>query len=92
MMRALLLGTISFVCRLAYLKTGFYKKHSTCNDQCATEPCKVLAIQAEPLRAMLKKNSLVGLQVMSVVAQAYFSRYVETLKRVQKVVNEIAVI
>jgi signal-transduction protein with cAMP-binding, CBS, and nucleotidyltransferase domain len=54
--------------------------------------CSVLAIEAEPLRVMLEQNSPVGLQVMKVAAQAYFSRYVETLTRVQKVVNEIAAI
>jgi CRP-like cAMP-binding protein len=65
-------------------------RHTT-SAQCA-EPSKVLAVEAEPLRTLLKKNSLVGLQVMTVAAQAYFSRYVETLRRLQKVVNEIAVI
>jgi len=65
-------------------------QHTT-SAQCA-EPSKVLAVEAAPLRALLKKNSLVGLQVMTAVAQAYFSRYVETLKGVQKVVNEIATI
>jgi hypothetical protein len=52
----------------------------------------VLAIEAAPLRALLERNSLVGLHIMSVAAQAYFTRYVETLKRVQKVINEIAAI
>jgi CRP-like cAMP-binding protein len=65
-------------------------RHTT-TAQCA-EPSKALAIEAAPLRALLEQNSLVGLQVMSVAAQAYFSRYVETLKRLQKVVNEIGAI
>jgi CRP-like cAMP-binding protein len=67
------------------------KGRHTTTAQCV-EPCKVLAIEADPLRSLLEHNSLVGLQVMTVAAQAYFSRYVETLKRLQKVVNEIAVI
>jgi len=65
-------------------------RHTT-TAQCA-EPCKVLAIEAGPLRTLLEQNSLVGLHIMRVVAQAYFTRYVETLQRVQKVINEIAVI
>jgi CRP-like cAMP-binding protein len=63
-------------------------RHMT-SAQC-TEPSRVLAIEAAPLRELLEKESIVGLRFMSVVAQAYFSRYVETLRRVQKVINEIA--
>jgi CRP-like cAMP-binding protein len=65
-------------------------RHTT-TAQCA-EPSKVLAIEVEPLRALLKRNSPVGLHIMSVAAQAYFTRYIETLRRVQKVINEIAAI
>jgi CRP-like cAMP-binding protein len=65
-------------------------RHTT-TAQCA-EPCKVLSIEAAPLRALLERNSLVGLHIMGTVAQAYFTRYVEMLQRVQKVINEIAVI
>jgi len=63
----------------------------TTTAQCA-EPCKVLAIQVEPLRELLEQNSLVGLHIMTVAAQAYFTRYIETLNRVQKVINEIGAI
>jgi len=52
----------------------------------------VLAIQVEPLRELLEQNSLVGLHIMTVAAQAYFTRYIETLNRVQKVINEIGAI
>jgi CRP-like cAMP-binding protein len=65
-------------------------RHTT-TAQCA-EPCKVLAIPVEPLRELLEQNSLVGLQIMTVAAQAYFTRYIETLNRVQKVINEIGAI
>jgi len=65
-------------------------RHTT-TAQCA-EPCKVLAIQVEPLRELLEQNSLVGLHIMTVAAQAYFTRYIETLNRVQKVINEIGAI
>ncbi len=40
-------------------------------------------------RALLDNNPQVGLRVMSVAANAYFSRYVETLKKIQNVVNDI---
>lgn len=63
-------------------------RHMT-SAQCA-EPSKVLTIEAAPLRDLLEKNAIVGFHVMSMAAQAYFSRYIETLKRVQKVINEIA--
>ena len=65
-------------------------RHTT-TAQCA-EDCTVLAIEAQPLRELLEQNSLVGLRIMSVAAQAYFTRYVETLRGVQKVINEIAAI
>jgi len=65
-------------------------QHKT-TAQCA-EASKVLAIEAERLRQLLERNALVGLRVMTVVAQAHFSRYIETLNRVQKVINEIATI
>jgi CRP-like cAMP-binding protein len=63
----------------------------TATAQCV-KASKVLAIKAKPFRALLEQNSFVGLQVMSVVAQAYFSRYIEALKRFQKVINDISAI
>jgi CRP-like cAMP-binding protein len=63
----------------------------TATAQCV-KPSKVLAIKAKPFRVLLEQNSFVGLQVMGVAAKAYFSRYVEALKRFQKVVNDIAAI
>ena len=65
-------------------------RHRT-TAQCA-EPCKVLAIEAGPLLSLLEHSSLVGLHIMRTAAEAYFTRYVETLRRVQKVINEIAAI
>lgn len=56
-----------------------------------TEFCRILAIEAEPLQALFKRNLMVGHQIMRLVARAYFTRYVGTLSRLQKVVNEIAV-
>jgi CBS domain-containing protein len=51
--------------------------------------CTVFAVEVVPFRALLEDNSQVGLRVMSVAANAYFTRYVETLKRIQNVVNDI---
>jgi CRP-like cAMP-binding protein len=65
-------------------------EHTT-SAQCA-EPSKVLAIEAEPLRALLQKNCPVGSHVANSVAQAYFSRYVKILNRLQRAVDEIATI
>ena len=56
------------------------------------EPCRILAIEAKPLRELLEENPLVGLHIMRAVAQVYFTRYVETLRRIQSVINEIAAI
>lgn len=65
-------------------------RHLT-SARCA-EPCKVLAIEAAPLRELLEQEHAVGFHIMSMAAQAYFTRYVETLERVRKVINEIAVV
>jgi signal-transduction protein with cAMP-binding, CBS, and nucleotidyltransferase domain len=53
------------------------------------EECEVLAIEAKPFMAMLKDNPLVGYQVMSAVAKAYSDRYVDVLKQLQGIVNQI---
>lgn len=66
------------------------ERHTT-SAQCI-EPCKVLAIEATPLRALLKEESNVGYQIMRAAARTYFSRYIESLKRVQRVANDLAAI
>jgi CRP-like cAMP-binding protein len=66
------------------------KRHNT-SAQCA-EPCKVLAIEAAPLRELLKNETLVGYQIMRAAARTYFSRYMESLRRIQRVVNDLGVI
>ena len=63
----------------------------TATAQC-TEACTVLAIEAEPFRCLLEENAGVGLHIMNAMAREYFSRYIETLTRLQRVVNEIAAI
>ena len=59
--------------------------------RCA-EPCKVLAIEVAPLRKLLEQEHAIGFHVMSLAAQTYFMRYVESLTRVQAVINEIAAV
>ncbi len=51
--------------------------------------CTIFAVEAIQFRALLDNNPQVGLRVMSVAANAYFSRYVETLKKIQNVVNDL---
>jgi CRP-like cAMP-binding protein len=50
----------------------------------------VLAVEIVPFQKLLDHNPLVGLHMMTVMARAYFSRYVDTLGRIQGIVNEIA--
>ena len=57
--------------------------------ECA-EGCTVLAIEVAPFLKLLRANPTVGMQVMSTVAKAYFSRYTETLQRFQNIVQELA--
>jgi len=63
----------------------------TVTAECAQE-CEVLAIETKPLQAMLQENPLVGFLVMSAVAKAYSERYMEMLKRLQSILNQIPVI
>ena len=51
--------------------------------------CTVLAVEVAQFRTLLENNCRVGFMVMSVAANAYFTRYVATLKRIQNVVNDI---
>jgi signal-transduction protein with cAMP-binding, CBS, and nucleotidyltransferase domain len=53
---------------------------------------QVLAIEAEPLRDLLQRNSLVGFNTMNRVAQVYFTRYVAVIKNLQDVFNQIPLI
>lgn len=53
-------------------------------------PTKVLSIEAKPVREILQKNYLVGMNVMSRVARIYFTRYINLLKRLQETVSQIS--
>ncbi len=60
----------------------------TTTAQCAG-PATVLAVDAKPFRKLLDDNASVGLRAMSVVAGAYFTRYIETLRRFQGILDEV---
>jgi len=53
---------------------------------------EVLSIEAKPFRELLQKNCPVGFQIMSQVADIYFTRYISVLKNLQGVVNQIPLI
>ena len=62
----------------------------TSEAQCAQET-EVLAIDAHALRELLQADCLAGFYIMNEVAQAYFTRYVELLGRLQGIVTQIPV-
>lgn len=63
----------------------------TLSAQCS-RPTEILAIELKPLRDLLLKNSVVGFDVMTSVARAYFNRYVEVTKRLQGIVAQLPLI
>ena len=63
----------------------------TAEAQC-NEASEVLSIEAKPFRELLQKNCPVGFQIMSQVADIYFTRYISVLKNLQGVVNQIPLI
>ena len=44
-------------------------------------PVEVLAVEARPLREVLRRNPVAGHAVMTAVARAYYTRYMELLGR-----------
>jgi CRP-like cAMP-binding protein len=54
-----------------------------------TEPSEVLAIDAGPFRKLLHENCPVALDVLNRTARIYFTRYLEVLRNLQAVVNQI---
>jgi CRP-like cAMP-binding protein len=62
----------------------------TAEAQCA-QGAEVLAIDAHQLRALLQADCLAGFYIMNEVAQAYFTRYIELLGRLQGIVTQIPV-
>ena len=62
-----------------------YTTHAVC-----VEDSTILRIEVAPFRELLNENALVGSQIMNVIARVYFSRYVDTLKRIQNILSEVA--
>ena len=62
----------------------------TAEAQCA-EASEVLAIDARELRGLLQADCLAGFYIMNEVAQAYFTRYIELLGRLQGIITQIPV-
>jgi CRP-like cAMP-binding protein len=62
----------------------------TAEALCA-EPSEVLAIDAQELRGLLQADCLAGFYIMNEVAQAYFTRYIELLGRLQGIITQIPV-
>ncbi len=56
------------------------------------ENTELLSIEAVQFREMLRKNSLAGFDTMSRVAHIYFNRYIDVLKSLQGVVNQVSLI
>ncbi|MCP4686018.1 MAG: hypothetical protein GY867_11335 [bacterium] len=63
----------------------------TSTAQCR-EVTEVLSIEAKPLRELLRQNPQVGFEILNRVAHIYFSRYIDVLKNLQGVVNQISLI
>lgn len=65
--------------------------HYTATAVC-TDTTELLSIEAKPFRLLLQDNCQVGFQIMNRVAHIYFSRYIEVLKNLKGVVNQLSLI
>ena len=63
----------------------------TATAQCI-EDTEVLSIEAGPFRELLKKNCLVGFNMMNLVGRIYFTRYIDVLKNLQDAVSRISLV
>jgi len=53
---------------------------------------EILFIEAQPFLDLLKRNCPVGFNIMNQVAHIYFHRYINVLKNLQGVVNQVSLI
>jgi signal-transduction protein with cAMP-binding, CBS, and nucleotidyltransferase domain len=53
---------------------------------------KALSVEAKPFRDLLRLNCPAGLDIINRVAQIYFTRYLDILKRLQDVVSQISMV
>lgn len=51
---------------------------------------KILYVEARPFLELLKGNALIGQDIMTSVARAYFDRYQRLSERVQRVIADLA--
>lgn len=59
-------------------------------DALCAEEAEVLGIEAEQLQRVLKEDCMAGFVIMSEVAKAYFDRYTDLLRNLQRVVSCLA--
>ncbi len=52
----------------------------------------VLALEAKPLRELLKKNTTAGYHIINQVALVYFGRYMSVMKNLQDVIAQIPMV
>ena len=65
--------------------------HYTSTAQCY-ENTKVLSIEAKPFRNLLQLNCPAGLDIINKVANIYFTRYLDLIKRLQDMVSQFTLI
>ena len=53
---------------------------------------KVLAIEAKPFLELIRSNNHAGLNIINRVAQIYYERYLNVLKKLQNVVSQVSLI
>lgn len=63
----------------------------TSSAQCYSD-VKVLSVEAKPFRELLRLNCPAGLDIVNRVAQIYFTRYLDVLKRLRDVVSQISLV
>ncbi len=63
----------------------------TLGARCATDTT-LMAIEAKRFREILQSNCIAGFMAMSSVARIYFERYIEVMKKMQDVVNQLPLI
>jgi signal-transduction protein with cAMP-binding, CBS, and nucleotidyltransferase domain len=52
----------------------------------------VLALEARPLRELLRNNTPAGFHIINQVALVYFGRYMKVMKRLQNVISQISLV
>ena len=51
------------------------------------EDTRVLAVDARPFRELLQQNCSAGMDIMTRIGRIYFTRYLDVIRRLQKVVG-----